>query len=319
MKKNTLVKAGKITLGAIATLAVAGTVFLAGFVTDQVLYQNKNNDTKGNSVKQLATWGYDLEGFNEKYKGEEIACKAEDGNVVPGTFFDMGSDKCVVLVHGAGGDRVSTFPLAEQYLEKGIDVITFDERGHGENPDKKVTFGINESRDVKALVKYAREELGNTEVIVHGQSMGGQTTAIYASNVTPGTVEAADAVICDSPVPGMEYMVRSVMSDTPEEMDSAFISYLTDISKAYSKVVYSVDYNDGDTINEVSKDTLPTLVIVSEKDEVCLPEKVEEVYANIASTEKSIVYVNSAHIEGVIDDPEGYMENVDNFLSSLGL
>ncbi len=319
MKKNTLVKAGKITLGAIATLAALGTVFLAGFVTDQVLYQNKNNDTKGNSVKQLAIWGYDLDGFNAKYKGEEISCVAEDGNEVPGTFFDMGSDKCVVLVHGAGGDRVSTYPLAEGYLEKGFDVITFDERGHGDNPDKKVTFGINESRDVKALVKYAREELVNEEVIVHGQSMGGQTTAIYASNVTPGTAEAADAVICDSPVPGMEYMVRSVMSDTPEEMDSAFISYLTDISKAYSKIVYHVDYNNGDTIKEVSKDVLPTLVIVSKKDEVCLPEKVEEVYANIASTEKSIVYVNSAHIEGVIDDPEGYMENVDNFLSSLGL
>ncbi len=319
MKKGVLGKVVKITLGVVAAIVVAGTVFMARLVTEQVLFQNKNNDTVANSVIQLGKWGYDLEGFNNTYKGVEISCEAEDGNVVPGTYFDMGSDTCVILVHGAGGDRVSTYPLAQLYLEKGYDVIAYDQRGHGSNPDSKVTFGINETRDVKALVKFAREDMENSKVIVHGQSMGGQTTAIYASNVTPGTAEAADAVICDSPVPGMEYMIRSVIADSPEDMNSFSTSYFTDISKIYSKIFYNVDFNDGDTIKVVEKDELPTLVIVSKKDEVCLPEKVEEVYANVGSQEKSIAYVDSAHIEGVIDDPAGYMENVESFLSASGL
>ncbi len=319
MKKRTIVKVGKIIVGGVAVLFVVGSVGMAKLVCDGVFYQNKNNDTQGNSVKQLATYGFDLEGFNAKYTGEDIAVTAEDGNVVPGTYFDMDSDKCVVLVHGAGGDRVATYPLAQQYIERGYDVIAFDDRGHGVNPDDKVTFGIHEARDVKALVKYAREELGDSEVIVHGQSMGGQVTAVYASNVTPGAVEAADAVICDSPVPGMEYMIRSVIADNPEDMDSASTSYFINTGKLYSKLFYHVNWDDGDTIKVVANDQLPTLIFVSEKDEVCLPEKVEEVYENVGSSEKSIAYVNSAHIEGVIDDPEGYMEYVDTFLEKAGL
>ena len=320
MKKSIVGKVVKITLGVVAALIVVGTVGMAKLVTDGVFYQNKNNDTQGNSVKQLEIYGFDLDGFNAAYTGKEISVTAEDGNVVPGTYFDMDSDKCVVLVHGAGGDRVCTYPLALQYMQRGYDVIAFDDRGHGLNPDEKVTFGIHESRDVKALVKYARETLGSSEVIVHGQSMGAQVTAVYASNVTPGTVEAADAVICDSPVPGMEYMIRSVIADDdPVEMESFMTSYLTKAGKVYSKLFYRINWNDGDTIKVVANDQLPTLVIVSEKDTVCLPEKVEEVYENVGSSVKSIAYVNSAHIEGVIDDPDGYMEYVETFLEDAGL
>ncbi len=319
MKKNTLKKAGIITVSVIAALAVAGSVYMGKLVTDSVLYQNKDIDTTYNTMKQLETWGYDFEAFSSKYQGTEISAVAEDGNEVPATYFDTESTKCVVLVHGAGGDRYSTAPLAEQYLERGFDVIVHDQRGCGSNPDKKVTFGINESLDVRALVKYARETGNCDEVIVHGQSMGGQTTAVYASNVTPGTVEAADAVICDSPVPGMEYMIRDVIGDGEEGANSAFTSYLVNTSKIYMKVVYGISYAEGDTIKVVEKDQLPTLVFVSEQDTVCLPEKVEEVYDSIASENKQIAYVNSKHIEGVLDDPEGYMESVETFLEAQGL
>lgn len=249
MKRNIIGRVVKIILGVVAVLIVTGTVGMAKLVTDGVFYQNKNNDTQGNSVKQLAKYGFDLDGFIAGTQGKEFSVTAEDGNVVPGTFFDVESDKCVVLVHGAGGDRVSTYPLAQQYIERGYNVVAFDDRGHGLNRDDKVTFGIHELRDIKALVRYAREELKSSEVIVHGQSMGAQATAIYASNVTPGTVEAADAVICDSTVPGMEYMIRSVIADDdPEEMESFLTSYFTEAGKLYSKIIYGINWDSGDGV-----------------------------------------------------------------------
>ena len=118
----------------------------------------------------------------------------------------------------------------------------------------------------------------------------------------------------------MEYMIRSVIADDdPEEMESFVTSYLTEAGKLYSKIIYRINWNDGDTIKVVENDQLPTLIFVSQKDTVCLPEKVEEVYENVGSSEKSIAYVNSAHIEGVIDDPDGYMEYVETFLAGAGL
>ena len=321
-KKKLITKVLSIIAIVILVLIVGASVALGWMVADQVLYQNKNNDTVNNSIVQLEKWEYDLDAFKNKYDsiGNEITVTAEDGNVCPATYFNNGGDVVVILVHGAGGDRVSVYPLAEQYLLRGYDVIAHDQRGCGSNEDKRVTFGIKESLDVRALVKYARESLHKDKVVVHGQSMGGQTTAIYASNVVLGEDSAADAVICDSPVPGMEYMIRSVIADDdPEEMESFVTSYFTETGKLYSKIFYHINWNDGDTINAVANDKLPTLVFVSEKDTVCLPEKVEEVYENIGSSVKSIAYVNSAHIEGVIDDPDGYMEYVEEFLANAGL
>jgi pimeloyl-ACP methyl ester carboxylesterase len=269
MKKNKIIKGLGITLGVIAFLGIAGSIAMGGYVADRILHQNEDKDTHDNSIKQLEVWEYDTEKFMNTYEGIEVKATAEDGNTVPGTYFDNNSDKCVILVHGAGGDRVCTYPLAEQYIKDGFDVIAIDQRGCGDNADDKVTFGIHEALDVKAMVKFAREELKEDKVIVHGQSMGAQTTAIYASTVTPGTVEAADAVICNSPVPGMELMLREVFGDG--DTDSFMANYLTGTSKVFMKVANGIDYDDGDTINIVKNDYIPTMIIVSDKDEVCLP------------------------------------------------
>lgn len=314
MKKNRLKKGIIITLTTIIILAAGGSFAMGGYVADKILHQNADKDTHDNSIKQLGEWEYDIDTFNKTYTGTEIAATAEDGNTVPATYFDSNSDTCVILVHGAGGDRVCTYPLAEGYLQNGYDVIAIDQRGCGDNADDKVTFGINESLDVKAMVEYARETLGEETVIVHGQSMGAQTTAIYASNVTPGTPEAADAVICDSPVPGMELILKEMFGDGDTESFTA--NYLTGTSKIYMGLVDGIDYDDGDTIEVVADDMLPTLVIVSDRDEVCLPHQVEELYENVGSDNKQIMHMDSAHIEGIIDDPEGYMDGVMSFLDS---
>jgi pimeloyl-ACP methyl ester carboxylesterase len=317
MKKNKIIKGLGITLGVIAFIGIAGSVVMGGIVADKILHQNADKDTHDNSIKQLEVWGYDTAKFMNTYEGTDIKVTAEDGNTVPATYFDNNSDKCVILVHGAGGDRVCTYPLAEQYIEDGFDVIAIDQRGCGANADDRVTFGINEELDVRAMVRYAREELKAGKVIVHGQSMGAETVAIYASNVTPGTVEAADAVICDSPVPGMELILKEMFGDGDTE--SFMANYLTGTSKAYMKVVNGIDYDDADTINVVKNDNIPTMIIVSDKDEVCLPDQVMQVYDNIACENKAIYHADSAHIEGVIDDPEGYMDGVESFLNGLGI
>ena len=317
MKKNKIIKGFGIALGVIAFLGIAGSVAMGGYIADRILHQNEGKDTHDNSIKQLEVWGYDTDRFMNTYEGTDIKVTAEDGNTVPGTYFDNSSDKLVILVHGAGGDRVCTYPLAEQYIMDGFNVIAIDQRGCGENADDRVTFGINEALDVKAMVKFAREEIKADKVIVHGQSMGAETVALYASNVTPGTIEAADAVILDSPVPGMELMLKEMFGDGDTE--SFMANYLTGTSKAYMRVVNGINYDDADTINVVKNDKIPTMVIVSDKDEVCLPDQVTQIYDNIACENKAIYHADSAHIEGVIDDPEGYMSSVENFLKNLGI
>ena len=314
MKKK-IVKALIITLAVIIVLAAGGSLFLGSYIAEQILLQNADKDTHDNSLKQLEVWGYDTEAFLASYEGTDITATAEDGNVVPGTYYGFGNDKCVILVHGAGGDRYCVAPVAEKYFANGYDVIAIDQRGSGVNPDENVTFGIKEQLDVKAMVVKARTELGYDTVIVHGQSMGGQTTALYAANVTPGTTEAADAVILECPVPGMELILKEMFGDGDTESFTA--RYFVGTSKLMMGIRYGIDYDDGDTIALASNIEIPALVIVSDQDSVCLPDQVEQIYDNISVDEKEIVHFDSAHIEGCIDYPAEYEESVMSFLDTV--
>ena len=313
MKKHT--KVLLIILAIIVVLAAGGSLFLGNYIAEQILLQNADKDTHDNSLKQLEVWGYDTESFLAENEGTEIIATAEDGNEVPANYYNYGNDKCVILVHGAGGDRYCVAPVAEKYFANGYDVIAIDQRGSGVNPDDKVTFGINEQMDVKAMVVKARTELGYDTVIVHGQSMGGQTTALYAANVTPGTVEAADAVILECPVPGMELILKEMFGDGDTESFTA--KYFTGTSKFMMNLRHGIDYDDGDTIKLAANIGIPTLVIVSDQDSVCLPDQVEQIYDNISVGEKEIVHFDSAHIEGCIDYPEEYEESVMSFLENV--
>ena len=165
------------------------------------------------------------------------------------------------------------------------------------------------------MVVKARTELGYDTVIVHGQSMGGQTTALYAANVTPGTTEAADAVILECPVPGMELILKEMFGDGDTESFTA--KYFTGTSKFMMGIRYGIDYDDGDTIALASNIEIPALVIVSDQDSVCLPDQVEQIYDNISVDEKEIVHFDSAHIEGCIDYPAEYEESVMSFLDTV--
>ena len=114
-------------------------------------------------------------------------------------------------------------------------------------------------------------------------------------------------------------MLRLMFGESEENAYSPFVNYLIGTSKTFMKTFDGIDYDDGDTIAAASRIEIPTLIIVSDQDEVCLPHYVEDIYGNITSDGSAIMHVNSAHIEGVIDDPDGYMDGVESFLQSVGV
>ena len=318
MKKKT-VKVIGITaaalLAVIAAVCIIFSIIVGKQVAEGLLYQNAGNDTIGNSIKQLEEWNYDLAGFNRRYPARDIMVTAEDGNEVPAYVYEETTGgSTVILIHGLGGDHVCMAPVAELYLERGWNVITMDQRASGVSENDKVSFGYFEKLDIKALVEYAGKVMASSRVVVHGQSMGAASAALYAA--TGHAAENLDALILDSCFDNMENMFLGVwrgMSGTegiPED-------YVVGCGDWYLKQYYGFGFADADAAESLKQVTVDTLMLQMERDEIVPTPTAQKMFENIVAGRKEICYFDSEHVEGVIDDPQGYGDAVFSFLEQM--
>lgn len=299
-----------LTGGAVAALSSwVGKQVAAG-----LLYQNSGTDTKENSRLQLEKWNYDRETFEKTYEWETGSVTAMDGNVSPAAVFHCdGSKNTAILVHGAGGDHVSIYPIAEMYLKNNWNVIAIDQRACGDSADDKVSFGYFEKQDVAAWAAYAREEMASETVIIHGQSMGAATAALYGADEQ--ALYQADALILDSCIDSMESMFLGVWremegtEDIPEE-------YVLACGDFYLKRHYGFGFEDTDVLQKMKDNTIKTLMIQCTEDEIVPNEKAEQMFENIAAKEKKICRFDTGHIEAAVQYPAEYEEAVFSFLNS---
>jgi uncharacterized protein len=101
----------------------------------------------------------------------------------------------VVLSHGYSSCRETMLPNAQFLVEAGYAVILYDFRAHGWSGESLVTFGYNETNDLKAVLAWVAtdETLAKLPLFLLGESMGAAVSLFVAAQ-TP-TVRA---VIADS-------------------------------------------------------------------------------------------------------------------------
>lgn len=129
-------------------------------------------------------------------------------------FAQRPRSRAVVLVHGKDGCRgaelrSSTRLLVDRLRSRGCSVLLIDLRGHGESGTARLTYGINERRDVLGAVDWllARGyEPGRIGVL--GASMGG-ASAIGAAREE----QAIGAVVTDSTYADFNEMIEAKFRD----------------------------------------------------------------------------------------------------------
>lgn len=82
----------------------------------------------------------------------------------------------LVYLHGIGDDRRSSTGVIEHFVARGLEVIAYDSRAHGESTGSFCTYGVYESRDLASVVR----TLEPGDVFVMGTSLGGAVALIAA-------------------------------------------------------------------------------------------------------------------------------------------
>lgn len=235
-----------------------------------------------------------------------------DGHTIPGEYISSGIDhsQLVILIHGLGGNRYTNYPLAKYFLEKGSDVITFDQRSSNENTAERTTYGVWEKYDVIDLINYARELYPDIRIGLWGTSFGG-ATAIQAA-VYNNTQDTLDFIILDCPLGNAEYMITQELEKMNTGIPTDYMLWLGDII-TNQKLGFS--FADANAIEKAKDIHIPTLVINSEADELTPYFMGKDIYENISSEKKSVFTVtDSKHACIWEDHTDEYKSRMDDFL-----
>jgi len=307
------------------TVMVAAVMLFAGmtyFIGVQVFNGSTQLITNENTVdipdNFFQEFNMDYEEFRNKYRIERIELTSSfDGHIIPGDYIYAGqtdkNNKTVILVHGLGGNRYTTYPYAEMFLERGYNVLAYDQRSTNENTAKYTTFGYWAKYDLIDCIDYISENAYGQIIGVWGQSYGGATVGLAMGH--EDTDDKVDFVILDCPISSMEWMINEEMKGMNTGIPVSFMSWCGNI---VNRLKLGFSYKDADVAAAMRNVETPVLIINSKADNVTPYFMGKEIYDGIRGNNKQIWTVeDSEHAMMWVDHKTEYRNKVNELLDSI--
>lgn len=276
-----------------------------------------NDETMEVSDDFWGEYGINYESFNNAYKMEEIEISSSyEEHTIPADYIytveshNSKDYQTVILVHGLGGNRYSNYPIAEFFLKKGYNVITYDQRSSNENTAKYTTFGYKEKYDLIDWINYIEEQAPGQKIGIWGASFGGATAGLALGY--EDIDERVDFLILDCPVSSMEWMVEQEI----KSMDIGILAgYMTWCGNIINKIKLGFTYQDTDVANTMKDVKTPVLIINSKLDSLTPYFMGKDIYDAMIENDREIWTVDdSKHCEIWIDHNQEYHNKMENFM-----
>lgn len=274
--------------------------FLVGNTDLEVSAEAMNVFTKGD----WRTWG------NEQ-NFEQWQMEAFDGITLQGYFLEaeQPTNRTVVFAHGYLGRAQDMALFGQHYYENlGYNMFTADSRGHGLSEGDYIGFGWHDRLDYVDWINRIIEELGeDTEIILHGVSMGAATVLMTAGEEIPDNVKL---VIADSPYSSVyelfDYQLKRMFS-LPSFPILPTTGMVSDFQAGYN-------LKEASTLDQVRKIDIPILYIHGGNDTFVPTEMTERLYENTKSEKELLIVPDANHGESIVLDREGYLGVMHDFL-----
>ena len=243
---------------------------------------------------------------------EEKTITSSDGLKLNGYYLaaDGKSAKTAIIAHGYSGQATGMYTYAKFYHEKlGYNVLMPDARGHGYSEGDYIGFGWHERKDYLQWIDYILDRNGeDTEIALHGVSMGGATVLMTSGEDLPDQVKAVVADCGYTSAEGILTYQLKRMYNLPSFPIIPATSFLTKLRAGYS-------FAEASALEQVKKTNLPILFIHGDEDTFVPVEMVYELY-EAAGGDKELYIVHGAEHGNAYDvNPDVYEEKVSSFLS----
>jgi uncharacterized protein len=224
---------------------------------------------------------------------------AGDRHEIAGSLRDLGpATPVVLLLHGMGGNRLSTLPRARRLVAAGFSVLLIDQQAHGETPGEHITLGWRESADVRAAVAWLRARAPARRVGVVGVSLGG--AALLLGEKPPHV----DAVVLEAVHPRLRRAVENRVG-----------RWFAPLLLAQIEPRLGVDVARLDPVEHLPRLDAPVLVVGGERDRDTTEAETRALFAAAKAPKELWIVPRAAHEDFARVDPGGYDAHVVAFLS----
>lgn len=217
------------------------------------------------------------------------------------------SNKWIILVHGYTSEQSSIYDIARHYSDKGYNVLTPDLRAHGLSEGKYVGMGWLDKNDLLLWIDYLLKNYRNSEIILHGVSMGAATVMMASGENLPTNVkliveDCGYTSVWD--IFSFELKLRFNLSTFPV-LNAA--SFITNVRTGYN-------YKEASSIDQIKKSVTPILFIHGNADEFVPVNMAYKLYDNANINKELIIVDGAGHAESRLADEELYYGSIFSFI-----
>jgi pimeloyl-ACP methyl ester carboxylesterase len=232
-----------------------------------------------------------------------------DGVVLKGWYLPAQGNAIIILVHGGFQNRIDdhadTLELAHDLVQRGYNILLFDQRGRGESAGAARSLS-HFQQDIGGAVDFARGKgFFREEIGVIGFCSGAISTCIYASEEHDIGAVVLDG--CSTTVRNMVY-AQAAERSIPKPLLSIFMPGLTTAVRVF------YNYKEVDPIHVIPQVKCPVFFIHEEKDNLVTMAEMTQLFGGARNPNNEIWEISRAlHSQGYIVDPAGYVNRLDSY------
>lgn len=217
------------------------------------------------------------------------------------------TDKWVIVVHGYTSEGKLLSSKAKHLYNMGYNVLVPDLRSHGTSEGNYIGMGWHDRLDIIDWINYIVKNNPNSEIALHGTSMGSATVLMVSGEKLPSNVKA---IVADcgytSVYDEFSYQLKQLFN-LPAFPIMNFSDVVTHIRAGYC-------LNDASAINQVKKSTTPILYIHGDKDDFVPYYMMDELYNATNSEKEKLTIEGGEHANSDLVNPKLYWSTVNSFL-----
>ena len=217
------------------------------------------------------------------------------------------TDIWAIVVHGYTGQARDMTYYAQEFYNRGYNILTVDLRGHGKSEGDYIGMGWHDRLDIIDWAKYLINKNPNCKIILHGVSMGGATVMMATGENLPDNIKVAIEDCGYSSIWDEFKMQLKHLYNLPTFP-------VLNASSTVCKLRAGYKIEEGSAVEQVKKSKIPTLFIHGEKDSFVPFEMLDIVYEAANCKKEKLIVEGAAHAESASINSKLYWETIDRFV-----